>query len=220
MIKKQKNLTKTLENNQKTLIVVGPMKFPWSSLKSFLRSPNISLVFIDGGLSHLYKFKAKTPHLLKNYVSMGDGDSSNKVMTVKKSKQNVSDLAFLLSRIKGKMDLNKFVFVGFLGGRIDHQLFNLGELAQYLKKFPKHNAPLIQLDDKIVFVGAGVYHVQIEGTFSLAAFENNRIKITGDCQYEATSWISLTTLSSRGVSNIGFGDIKIETQKPLAIIRC
>lgn len=215
MTKKQKPIEKSAE----TLIIVGPMKFPWRSLKTFLKSSEVILIFIDGGLTHLNKFKEKTPHLLKRAISMGDGDSSKKAMTIKKTNQNLSDLAFLLSKLSGKSRPSECLFVGFLGGRIDHQLFNLGELARYLKQFSKDNAPLIQLDDKIVFVGAGVHFANIHGTFSLAAFEANKIKMTGDCEYKASSWLSLPPLSSRGVSNIGFGGIKIETKKPLAIIR-
>ncbi|MBC7429071.1 MAG: hypothetical protein H7336_10695 [Bacteriovorax sp.] len=215
MTKKQKHPEKNLQ----TLIIVGPMKFPWKVLKNFLSVPDVRLIFIDGGSVHAEKFRKKTPHLLKQAVFAGDGDSSKRAMTLKKTSQNSSDLAFVLSKLKGNSAPEICLMAGFLGGRIDHQLFNLGEIALYLKDFAKHNAPLIQVDDKIVFVGAGTHTAFFQGRFSLASFESNQIKITGDCDYKSKNWLSIPPLSSRGVSNLGFGEIKIETKKPLAIIR-
>jgi thiamine pyrophosphokinase len=117
---------------------------------------------------------------------MGDGDSSEIPMTVKKYNQNNSDLAFVLSRYKGRKAPEVALLVGFLGGRIDHQLFNLGEIALYLKQFTKNNAPVIQLDDKIVFVGTGTHSADFKGIFSLASFEANQIKVLGKCKYKRT----------------------------------
>lgn len=215
MAKKQKHP----EKNAEILIIVGPMPFPMSALKTYINESDVQLIFIDGGLVHAEKFKKKAPHLFKRAISAGDGDSSKKVMTIKKTSQNSSDLAFFLSKLTGKSTPARCLFVGFLGGRIDHQLFNLGEIALYLKQFSKFNAPLIQLDNKIIFVGAGTHHAHIHGIFSLAAFETNKIKISGECDYKVTTWLEIPPLSSRGVSNIGYGEIKIETKKPLAIIR-
>lgn len=215
MTKKQKHP----EKNAATLIIVGPMAFPMSALKSYITEPDVRLIFIDGGLIHADKFKKKTPHLYKKSTSIGDGDSSKMKMTIKKKSQNTSDLAFLLSKLTGKSTPTRCLLVGFLGGRIDHELFNLGELALYLKQFSKSNAPLIQLDNKIIFVGAGIHQAHIHGIFSLAAFETNMIKLTGECEYKASSWLEMPPLSSRGVSNIGYGEIFIETKKPLAIIK-
>ncbi|MBC7713136.1 MAG: hypothetical protein H7177_07340 [Rhizobacter sp.] len=215
MTKKQKHP----EKMPVILIIIGPMKFPWKVLKKFLSVPDVRLIFIDGGTVHADKFKIRTPYLMKNAMVIGDGDSSKMPMTIKKSSQNISDLAFALSKLKGKMAPEIALFAGFLGGRIDHQIFNMGEIALYLKNFPRNSAPLIQLDDKIVFVGTGTHKANFHGVFSLASFEPNQIKLSGECEYQSKNWLSLPPLSSRGVSNVGFGEITIETKKPLAIIR-
>lgn len=215
-------MTKKLKHPEKiskTLIIVGPMPFPWSALKDSLDHPEVQLIFIDGGLVHLKKFKSKLPHLVKTMITAGDGDSSKKSMILNKTSQNFSDLAFLLSKLTGKSRPTRCLFVGFLGGRIDHQLFNLGEIALYLKKFSNLNAPYIQMDKKIVFIAAGIYQASILGIFSLASFEDNQIKITGNCEYQAKTWLKLPPVSSRGVSNVGYGQIRIESMKPLAIIK-
>jgi thiamine pyrophosphokinase len=218
----QSNMTKKQKHPEfiyEKVILVGPRPFPWKILKNYLLGPHISLIFIDGGAVHLKKFKEKAPHLLKNCLFMGDGDSSKVIMNIKKTSQNSSDLAFVLSKLSGKLRPRTCLFAGFLGGRIDHQLFNLGEMAHYLKKFTQNNAPLFQIDDKILFVGSGVYTLKIHGPFSVASFGPNKIKISGDCDFKSNSWLKIPTLSSRGLSNMGFGEIKIETQTPLAIIR-
>lgn len=215
-------MTKKLKHPEKiskTLIIVGPMPFPWSALKDSLNHPEVQLIFIDGGLVHADKFMSKLPHLMKTMITAGDGDSSKKSMTLSKSSQNFSDLAFLLSKLTGKSRPARCLLVGFLGGRIDHQLFNFGEIALYLKKFTKLDAPHIQMDKNIVFIAAGIYQASIKGIFSLASFEDNQIKITGSCQYQAKTWLKLPPASSRGVSNVGYGEIRIESKRPLAIIK-
>lgn len=211
MTKKQKH--------HETLIIVGPMKFPWKAVIPFLKAKDAGLIFVDGGLVHEKNFKKKAPHLLADSFSAGDGDSSRKKMTMKKTSQDLSDLAWLLSHLTGMMKPKRCLLVGFSGGRMDHMLFNLGEVAQYLARFKKHCAPLIQLDDKIIFTGAGSHTATIHGIFSLASFEKNKIKIKGQCEYQSKNWLTMAPLSSRGVSNVGYGEFTVETQKPLAIIR-
>ena len=148
MTKKQKHPEKVTTD----LIIVGPMPFPWKSLKTYLNNPDSKLIFIDGGIKHWEKFKKKAPQLLKTSMTVGDGDSSQKVMTLKKVSQNTSDLGFLLSKLGKKSEHARFMLVGFLGGRLDHQLFNLGEITLFLKKFNQANSPSICMDDKIQFL--------------------------------------------------------------------
>lgn len=202
-----------------SLIIVGPMPFPRSALKDFILEADTQLIFIDGGDAHSAKFKIAAPKLYKKSIRAGDGDSSKKKMNLKKTSQNISDLAFVLSTLKKNQNLKRCLLVGFMGGRLDHQLFNLGEIAHFLKQYSKLSAPLIQMDNKIFFVGTGIHHALIKGRFSIASFETGKVKISGECEYVSKKWLTLPALSSRGVRNVGFGNITIETQKPLAIIK-
>ena len=209
MMKKQKHL----EKDPSTFIIVGPTSFKWKVLTPFLRRANVKLFFVDGGLIHQDKFKKKTPELTKSSESIGDGDSSKEQMTIFKTNQNLSDLSYCLNFLSKEANVGTFLFVGFLGGRIDHQFFNLGEISRFTKKVKAK----ILLEDKVEFFQKGVIHLEIHGVFSLGSFEDNQIKIKGACLYKSRGWLKLPTLSSRGLSNVGSGKIEIESISPLAV---
>jgi thiamine pyrophosphokinase len=217
-------MTKLQKHSQKpvwTCIVVGPMPFSWAIVKKHLTDPHTRLFFIDGGTRHLEKFKKKTPLLLKSAIILGDGDSSNIKMTWKKKDQNLSDMAFFLEKMltmtPAQFEVKQYLLVGFLGGRLDHQLFNLGEVAHFVKKLDKKNRPKIYFEEKIEFLTAGRHLLNIEGRFSIASFSKNQVKITGDCLYKADQWLPLPELSSRGLSNEGTGLVLIQTKAVLAL---
>lgn len=209
MTKKQKHPEKLPE----TIIIVGPTPFKWKVLTPFLKRENVKLFFVDGGLIHQKKFQQKVPALTKSAETIGDGDSSKKPMTMFKSDQNLSDLSYCLNIMSKKENVRTFLFVGFLGGRIDHQFFNLGEISRFTKKVKAQ----ILLEDKVEFFPKGVTEVEIQGVFSVGCFEDNQIKINGACLYKTRNWIKLPVLSSRGLSNVGSGKIEIESKSPLAV---
>lgn len=209
MMKKQKHPEKL----PFTYIIVGPTSFKWKVLTPFLRLSHVKLFFIDGGLIHQQKFQKKAPLLNKTSQSIGDGDSSKKRMNILKTDQNLSDLSYCLNLMSKKKNVGTFLFVGFLGGRIDHQFFNLGEIS----RFTKTTHAQILLEDKIEFFPKGKINLEIQGIFSVGSFEDNQIKIKGACLYKSRNWLKLPTLSSRGLSNVGSGKIEIESKSPLAI---
>lgn len=209
MAKKQKHSEKQFS----TYIIVGPTRFKWKTLVPYLCRFNAKLIFIDGGLTHFDKFLLKVPQLAKNSKSIGDGDSSSRPMDILKTNQNLSDLSYCLNFLSKKKNVATFIFVGFLGGRIDHQLFNMGEISRFVKK----NKAQVLLEDKIEFLQKGKNILEIHGLFSLASFEENQIKIDGACLYKSKKWIPLPILSSRGLSNMGNGKVQIESTSPLSI---
>jgi thiamine pyrophosphokinase len=209
MTKKQKHP----EKHPLTIIVVGPTSFQWKVLTPFLKRPNVKLYFVDGGLIHQGKFQHKTPELLKTAESIGDGDSSKKRMTMFKTDQNLSDLSYCLKILNKEVNVETFLFIGFLGGRLDHQFFNLGEIS----RFTRTAKTQILLENKIEFFAKGKINLEIRGVFSLGSFEDNQIKIKGACLYKTRNWLKLPTLSSRGLSNVGSGKIEIESISPLAV---
>lgn len=209
MMKKQKHSQKPLT----TYIIVGPTSFKWKTLTPYLKHPDIKLIFIDGGLIHRRKFLLKVPTLTKTSVSIGDGDSSNQQMNMLKTDQNLSDLSYCLNFLSKQKNGGTFMFVGFLGGRIDHQFFNLGEISRFVKK----NQTQVSLEDRINFLPQGKNVLEIQGLFSLGSFEDNKIKIDGACLYKSKKWLSLPILSSRGLSNVGSGKVEIESTSPVAV---
>ena len=212
MAKKQK------DPNPETVIVIGPMTFKMTSIASFLKGPNARLVFVDGGLSHRNKLLKKAPALVKSAISIGDGDSSKKKMTIKKTNQNLSDLSFFLKTFSKENNIGRFVFAGFLGGRFDHHLINFGEITLFLKHFDKKSKiPRLLFEDQVEFFPKGAHKLTINGHFSVASLEENSIKIKGECDYPTKKWVKLLPLSSLGLSNIGHGEVFIETKKPLMV---
>jgi len=209
MMKKQKHSQKPLS----TYIIVGPTSFKWKVLTPYLKYADVKLIFIDGGLVHRKKFLVKAPLLTKKSQSIGDGDSSHQRMNMLKTDQNLSDLSYCLNFLSKQKNVGTFMFVGFLGGRIDHQFFNLGEISRFVKK----NKGQVVLEDRIEFLPKGKNSLEIQGLFSLGSFEDVQIKIDGACLYKSKKWLSLPVLSSRGLSNVGNGKIEIESTSPLAI---
>ena len=209
-------MTKKQKHPQKvpvTYIIVGPTRFKWKVLTPFLKQDYIKLLFIDGGLTHHARFLKKTPELCKEAISMGDGDSSKRPMTMHKTDQNLSDLSYCLNFLNKQKNVKTCLFVGFLGGRIDHQFFNLGEISNFQKKCRAK----ILLEDSIEFFPQGKSTLEIHGRFSLGSFQDNKIKITGACLYKSKKWLKLPILSSRGLSNMGDGKIEIESASPFAV---
>lgn len=218
MTKKQKHL----ETKSSTCIVVGPMPFARKDIDPTLKDTSIELVFIDGGAAHEKKFGKliKKHHLTPQHY--GDGDSSLKLMNHKKHDQNISDLAYFLQNALLKKNIQKYdryIFLGFLGGRIDHELINLGEFFRFMKHFKSVSAPKVFIEDKIEFFASGSTEVFIEGIFSVASFEKSKFKIGGECLYKTKSAIELQGLSSRGLSNVGKGVVKIESTTPIAVFK-
>lgn len=214
MIKKQKHPPK----KEETVLAIGPMPFAMKSILKALKDKDTRVVFVDGGLVHREKLLKKAPLLIKNAISLGDGDSSKRPMTIKKTDQNISDLSFFLKTFSRKSNIGRFLFAGFLGGREDHQVFNLGELIHFIENHPKKKElPRFLFEDKIEFLPKGVHQLSVHGTFSIASLSPNKIKITGECQYQSKTWIVLYPLSSRGVSNVGSGIVTIETKKAVMV---
>ena len=197
----------------KTCIVVGPMPFKTPKLKAL---KGADLIFIDGGLKHLNKFKKAS------FSTYGDGDSSQKPMDLKKTNQNLSDLAFFFKEAAKKNNLKKYdqyLLLGFLGGRVDHELINFGEIARFMLHFKSSDKVKVMLEDKIEFFPKGVSEFSISGTFSLVSFEPCDLKIDGLCSYKSRNTIKLLPLSSRGLSNVGSGLIKIQNSAPIALFK-
>ena len=165
-------------------IVVGPMPFSPNLLKQQQKYSLKELVFIDGGSIHESKFKTLIKKQKLSPQFYGDGDSSKKIMTHKKIDLSLSDLSYFLNeRLQKKNYINYdlYLFVGFLGGRIDHQLINIGEFFHVMKNLNFKPAPRILLDDKIEFFAKGINEMCVQGIFSIASFEKCKIKISGDC---------------------------------------
>lgn len=176
------------------LTLVGPLlKKP----QSFTRDP---VVFIDGGT----QFRTESFGF-----SVGDGDSFNKPLDeTLPANKDFSDLAYVLKHVDQYRKIDAF---GFWGERKDHELANLGEFQQFLKRQKRAE---VHLPPFAKGYSAGSWSLLLNGLFSLLVLENAEIQMSGDLQYPILEKKQVTTLSSLGISNEAHGSIQIESSMP------
>ncbi|MCB9062854.1 MAG: hypothetical protein H6622_15135 [Halobacteriovoraceae bacterium] len=184
--------------------IIGPL---FKNLYKF--DQNESLLFVDGGANHR-PIGDKSP-------VVGDGDSySGEIDHQLNPDKDRNDLYHALSLVSEEI---KIIHLhGFLGGRKDHELFNLGEVHFHLKKMPKVVCAFLD-DDRMVNIQAfspGTWTLNIQGVFSCFCIEKSTVTLSGACKYELDN-TEMHPLSSLGLSNIGTGDVTITTSSPLFI---
>jgi len=149
-------------------------------------------------------------------VSVGDGDSAGqKLQHQLEPNKDLSDLAFVLENIPDHFE--RLVLLGFLGERRDHELMNLAEAHRCLKRSGRSRTLLF--DDSVQALSKGQWSLQIQGTFSVFAFEPVEFSLQGDCRFPLQPPNAFRALSSHGLSNQGFGTVKIETSGPLFLFQ-
>lgn len=169
------------------------------------------VIAIDGGAHHTEKMD----------VWVGDSDSFE--LDVKAShifrlpiEKDQSDLAMGLSLFEEPRHY-KLHFWGFLGGRKDHELFNIGEALTFLEEH--HECQVLMYDEsgKITFhlLGTGHWKFSYNGTFSLGTLKKTLVKMKGDCHYPISKYETLNPLSSLGLSNKAYGEVILETEGPV-----
>ncbi|MGE3611227.1 MAG: hypothetical protein AB7I27_16665 [Bacteriovoracaceae bacterium] len=187
---------------------VGPMG---PNLPSNLLSHPV--IAVDGGS----RFTDKVD------IWLGDGDS-------RPSEVNSRHL-FRYPSIKSESDLTLslnlfdedrpylFHLWGFLGGRKDHELFNLGETLNFLEQRPKAQIFFYDEQGRILFqiLGAGEWGLKHLGVFSIGTLKEQKIKLIGECQYQLIEETLIKPLSSLGLSNEGAGKFSLYNRHPLFI---
>lgn len=127
--------------------------------------------------------------------------------------KDYSDLAYVLAGLPQHFkSLNLY---GFLGGRRDHELLNIGEACAYLKH-QLLNAS-VRFDDKLHCFGKGEWQVEINQTFSLMCLQPAKVQLIGECKYPIKEQTELSPLSSLGLSNEGIGVIQLRCDGPILL---
>jgi len=148
-------------------------------------------------------------------LCVGDGDSSSMTMDVELDPhKDFSDLSFALRLLPAAV--KEIALDGFLGGRRDHELFNLGEVFHFLNS--RQSSCAVFFDHEIVAITKGQWRFAIDGLFSLMTIETTCINLTGDCEYPINPSQEVAPLSSFGLSNIAKGEISIQTNNPIFLL--
>lgn len=188
--------------------ILGPLG---PELPPFLSK--LPLIAVDGG-AH---FCAQSD------VWIGDSDScsiaSSAPLQFKLSpEKDRSDLALALALFADNFP-RKLHFWGLLGGRKDHELFNLGEISLFLADRHSSEILLYEASGKVGFhfYGPGRWNFTHQGVFSLGSIHGAQVKLTGKCHYIIEEATHLPPLSSRGLSNQGHGEIVLECDRPVFV---
>lgn len=189
-------------------VLLGPMG---PLLPRFLS--DLPLLGVDGGAHFTEEMD----------VWVGDADSfSGKINSPHifrhPTGKDESDLALAL-RFFDEPRHYKLHLWGFLGGRKDHELFNLGEAMAFLNANHENQILFYDARGKIIFhaVGTGHWKFTHVGIFSLGTLKKTEVKLTGSCLYPISTPTYIEPLSSLGLSNQGQGEMTLETEGPVFI---
>ncbi len=156
-------------------------------------------------------------------VWVGDQDSLNCDIQAEfifrhPREKDLSDLALALGLFTAPLRY-KFHFWGLLGGRRDHELFNLGEALRFLELHNESQIFMYNEEGRIRFhlLGAGRWTFAHQGLFSLGTMAKTEVLLSGACRYVPQTPVTLFPLSSTGLSNEAHGPVNVENRGPIFI---
>jgi thiamine pyrophosphokinase len=195
--------------NTQEWTLVGPMG---PRLTDFLAKNPI--LCVDGGAD----FTAKMD------IWVGDGDSAINVFDSPNifkfaPQKSESDLALALSLVSQASPRTLHLW-GFVGGRKDHELLNLGEVMHYLENKTHTEVIFYDGDQRPVYraIASGDWAFPHTGTFSVASIKPVKLKILGHVSYPLPTFTELAPLCSLGLSNSAEGEIQIINDGPVLVI--
>jgi len=164
------------------------------------------ILFIDGGTEYRIDHAG---------LSVGDGDSSTLRMDIPLSTDKAySDLSYALDSIPGHFtDVRLY---GFLGGRRDHEYFNLGAAHRFLEN--RNQPSTIRFEERIMGYTPGTWLFHVEGLFSILSLKETWLILQGKCRYPCRNRTRFRTLDSLGLSNVGHGEVRLQNEDPVFII--
>lgn len=191
---------------QKILELVGPML-------GEPHQPQHPSIYIDGGGRWISKSNPNQLPIFK----VGDGDSGANLDQLLSQEKDHSDLAFVLRALPQSCE--HLEMHGFQGGRLDHLLCNIGEIHAFLKLHHTFTKVFLRgAHELVIGFSSGTFSWSINGTFSLLSLEPCMVQISGDCKYQLSEPWPLQSLSSHGLSNVGFGQVTVKGSGPLFLI--
>lgn len=173
----------------------------------------LPLLGVDGGANYASSLD----------IWVGDADSFKGKITASHifrhpEDKDSSDLALGLSLFQEQRHY-KFHFWGFLGGRRDHEIFNLGEAMAFLDQHQECQISFYNNEGKVLYyiVGAGLWKFSHQGLFSLGTIKKQSVRLTGACKYPIEKPAIIPPLASFGLSNQGHGEMELETDGPVFV---
>ena len=203
-----KELLAQFLNSSPNAILIGPRikAFEAQSLTHLK-----GLILIDG---------ARTAFDLKpsSALLVGDGDSCREEARAEfdylcDPNKSQSDLALVLESLPETV--KELTLLGFRGGRLDHELFNLGELSLWLQKRPGLK---FSHGEDLQGFSAGEWKFEFKGLFSLMALQECQFSLEGEVEYPLEKQ-SVPPLKSLTLSNQSLGSFQVQSNKPFFLYR-
>ena len=205
--------------DKQSLIILGPTNLSEKDLDNLQSlESDTPMLIIDGGLNHIDQLSS-----LKQYpiFTIGDNDSNKTerlpdiLLEVQKDFSDLSCGLSLISDVSTENPL-KVTMLGFLGGRLDHEIINLGEISSFLKS-TKSKCD-IYISNKVISTNQNTLTIDTHKSFSVISFHDVKLTITGECEFTLPKSINLSSLSSRALSNKGFGKVTIKSNDVFFVI--
>jgi thiamine pyrophosphokinase len=156
-------------------------------------------------------------------VWLGDGDSKTDPVNADHifnfpPQKDQSDLSLALDLLTAPCHYKLHLW-GFLGGRRDHEIFNLGETLTFLQGHHHSEAYFYDNEGNVSFhlLAKGLWKIHRHGPFSIGTHRQTRLTLTGQCAYPLQDLTDMGPLSSLGLSNQGHGDIFVQNEGPIFI---
>lgn len=141
-------------------VIIGAAKISnYDKIRTFLR-PDDFYIVCDGGLNHLEPLKIKPNLIVGDFDSHSNPHLSVETIVLPHEKDDTDSVFALKTALK--RGFKDFLFLGMLGGRIDHEL---GNLCMLLKCF-EENVKAIMVDDFSELEVVGQKKVFIPDDFS------------------------------------------------------
>ena len=214
------------KSQEKIIFLLGPLLSSQYDRDSIRAHTADFTVFIDAAVQFREELELPGPSF-----ALGDGDGPQHQADYKElldqlypKEKDQSDLALALEYVGENLILKNQAYHysieahGLWGERLDHQLSNFGEIANWLQNLSQEiTFKFIEGNETLAIIKKGKFSFNYNGSFSVfSLIENTQIKIEGKIKYPIDS--TFTVLSSLGLSNEAHGEVTLQSAAPVIII--
>lgn len=194
-----------------TTLILGPLLSKKDQHKVELLDLSLfqKIILLDGAAD---KFPPPWP---KSWTLIGDADSCSPEHRpyfdqLLAQDKDQSDLSFALEHLIPKR-CQHLLCEGVTGGRLDHEVINLGEVNAFLQQRPD---TLVSWGPQLMAYPKGQHRIEHTGSFSLFSLQEQNLSLSGDAQWPLQDQ-HIFPCSSRTLSNWAQGVLELTCEAPV-----
>lgn len=169
------------------------------------------IIAADGGAAQVLAYDAMPECVIGDMDSLDASDrariAADRIFSV--SEQDTTDFEKVLQRVIAPICLG----VGFLGGRVDHELAALSALVRYA-----HRKVILMGEDDIIFALPPSFALHLPTGERVSLFPMGACKVTSDGLYWPTNGLEFHPTAQIGTSNKATGPIDLTCSDPNMLI--